>query len=278
MKKLLYILLFIAPRIPCFSQRLIKKTTVIPLDKVKGVPFYKDDEFGFIVDGFEIDEKNNFYFLGGYPTVHFAVFSGNRQLSRRTFNKSVPPSQLLIYKKNIYTFDQDKNNLYVLDISNGSLTKTYPHILNKHINSYKFVDSTIIVELAVDTSFIYEQYNLSGKYIKRASGPYDIPASVMPLRDQTDSFSLIGKWNNNYVFWGIGGKNLSSEEYLLINAEGKTLATKLLPGNNSIFGEDYYESFPTEHRKVRNGNLYVLGLKGNNALITEVPLTSLFGK
>ncbi|HZY36877.1 MAG TPA: hypothetical protein VFE53_09530 [Mucilaginibacter sp.] len=248
------------------------------MDKVKGVPFYKDDEFGIIVDGFEIDEKNNFYFLGGYPTVNFAAFSGNKQLFRRTFNKSVPPSQLFIYKKNIYTFDQDKNNLYVLDISNGSLTKIYPHILNKHVNSYKFVDSTLVVELAVDTSSIYEQYSLSGRYIKRASGRYNMPQSVMPSRNPKDSFVLIGKWNNNYVFSGIEVKDLSVEKYLLMNAEGKILATRIVPRNNSTFGEDYYESFPTEHRKVRNGNLYVLGLKGNNALITEVPLTSLFGK
>ncbi|HZY39190.1 MAG TPA: hypothetical protein VFE53_21185 [Mucilaginibacter sp.] len=261
-----------------FSQSFPKKQTLIPLSNVKGVPFYKDDEFGFIVDGFEIDEKNNFYFLGGDPTVNIAAFSGNKQLFRRTFNKSVPSSQILIYKKHIYTFGEDNNNLYVLDISNGSLTKTYPPILNKHINSYKFVDSTIIVEVPIDTSFIYEQYSLSGKYIKRASGPYDIPASVMPSRNPKDSFSLIGKWNNNYVFSGIEVKDLSVEKYLLVNAEGKILATRIVPGNNSTFGENYYESFPTEHRKVRNGNLYVLGLKGNNALITEVPLASLFGK
>ena len=70
----------------CFAQSFVKKQTLIPLSDVNGVPFKKDPELNdLIINGFEIDSKGNFYFLGGEKTVCLAVFAGNKQLYRKTY-------------------------------------------------------------------------------------------------------------------------------------------------------------------------------------------------
>jgi hypothetical protein len=68
---------------------------------------------------------------------------------------------------------------------------------------------------------------------------------------------------------------LDTQTFFLISKNGEILNKKSMP-NNSIFGAGYAEN-PSEDRKVRNGYLYVLGRKGQFALITKMPLSSLFG-
>jgi hypothetical protein len=45
----------------CIAQKFTTKQTLIPLNNIKGVPFYKDNELNdLVIDGFEIDNKGNF--------------------------------------------------------------------------------------------------------------------------------------------------------------------------------------------------------------------------
>jgi|GEM_PF-6499882 len=279
MKKVILTIFISASISVCFSQTFMKKQIIIPLNNTTGVPFYKDDQtHDFVEDGFDIDSKENFYFLGGDKSTCLAEFSGNKQIYRKTY-KEFSTAALYIYRNNLYTFDNSRNNLFVLKLIDGSLIKRYNHISAKHFNSYKFVDSSLVLEYLAGPDFTYEQFNLNGKYIGKVTGSYNIASNIIPEKGENPQCVFLGKWNDKYVFWDIvNSNNTQFEKFWLVDKLGNILATKILPNNNIIFGEDYYEAFPTEHRKVRNGKLYVLGRRGSSALITEVPLDSFFAK
>jgi len=256
----------------CFAQSFPKKQTLIPLSNANGVPFYKDQELSdLVIDGFEIDNKGDFYFMGGDKTGCLAVFSGTKQVFRKN-NLRLHNSQIYLCKNNLYTFDHVNNDLIILNPSNGTLIKKYGHITNKGINSYTFADSSLILEILKDTTIFHERYNLTGKFIGKAPNEFDLNPKILPEKDA----QLLGMWNDNFVFWDVTGDKLDTETFWLVNKEGKVLATKMLKKTNVIFGIGYAP--PTEDKKVRNGSLFVLGRKGNNALITEVPLSTFFTK
>jgi len=281
MKKLILTSFICSNILFCFSQNFPKKQILIPLSNTNGVPFYKDQELNdFVVDGFEIDNKGNFYFMGGEKTESLAIFSGDKQVFRKTYNKDCPDCLLYIYKDTLYTFNRQNNDLILFNKSNGLLIKKYTHIISKRINSYKFTDNTLVIELLGDSKLTYEQYTLLGKYVKQVPNDCGITQFVIPKRDRNYDLSFLGKWDANYVFWALVDENDSQiQKFLLVNKDGKVLATKSLVNKNNVFGRVYAEN-PDEHRKVRNGNLYVLGhsREGNFALITEVPLQSFFYK
>jgi hypothetical protein len=281
MKKAMFIILFLANGFICISQPLIKKQIVIPLNNKLGVPFYKDDiTHELVVDGFDIDAKGNFYFLGGDKSTCLAVFLGNKPIYRRTF-KWFPTGPIYIYGNDLYTFDNSRtvNNLFVINPTSGTLINKISHISGKHFNSIKFVDSCLILERLGYPNFTYEQFALNGKYLKKADGRYNIDSLIIPEKGTNSKSCLfIGKWQNAYVFSDLTGKNMETQTFWLVDNDGKVRNKRILPNDNKLFGDDFYEAFPTEHLKVRNGNLYVLGRKGNNAVITIVPLDSFFGK
>ena len=62
---------------------------------------------------------------------------------------------------------------------------------------------------------------------------------------------------------------------MLSAKDGKVLTKKSLPNNNGVFGNDF-AGIESEYMKVRNGTLYGLKRRGDNALITEVPLDGFF--
>jgi hypothetical protein len=143
--------------------------------------------------------------------------------------------------------------------------------------SNTFIDSCIILQVpgAVLDSNYYELYSISGRYLKKVKNEYNLNTGIIPEK----SAELLGTWNGNYVFWNLDfdrGDN-QIQKFWLVDKTGKILAKKSFPNKGNAFGGIYAEN-PSEHRKVRNGNLYVLGRSrtGNNALITEVPLQTFF--
>ncbi len=277
MKKLLLFLICFNSVVG-FSQTPIKKQTLIPLDNIKGVPFYKDLEMNDLdIGGFEIDSNGNFYFLGGDKTICLAAFSNNRPIYRKTFSKRRPES-LYINNNSLYTFETGGfgvNNLVELKLSDGVIKNIYTHLISKNIASYTFADSSIVIGIQSADKDEFYQYNLKGKYIKQVVNQYNILSNILPPKIQQSDWELLGKWNDNYIFWNINPESTKNEKICMVNKDGEVLATKLLPAN---FSGDGYVSNPPEDRKVRNGSLFVLGRRGKYALITEVPLASLFGK
>lgn len=263
----------------CFnsvSQSIVKKQTLILLSNVAGVPFKKDPDLNdLIISGFEVDVNGNFYFFGGEKTACFVKYSGKKQLFRTTFN-NFPTGQLYFYSNKIFTFSYFGNNkIRELNSTNGLFLKENKLPLLKHFNSFLFSDSSLVLEFVLDKgNMAYQQYNLSGQYIKQDSNAYNIESMIIPPKEQYTHLQYIGKWDSSFVFWQ-SSTNSHTELLMLVNPYGRVLQKKYLPENFS--GACYAEN-PDEHRKVRNGKLFVLGRKGKFALITEVPLESFFTK
>jgi hypothetical protein len=261
----------------CFSQTFPKKQTLIPLSNVNGVPFYKDPELNDLgIDGFEIDSNGNFYFLGGDKITCLAVFSNNKPKYRKTY-KGFHPTSLYIHDNSLYTFvlgNSGVNDLVNLNLTNGVVKKRYTHLTSKNIAFYTFADSSIVIEtLSIDTALFY-QYNLKGKYISQVLNQYNISSNILPAKIQQSEWELLGKWNDNFIFWNTNPES-KDEKLCMVNKDGKVIANKTLPAK---FSGNGYVSNLSEDRKVRNGSLFVLGRKGKYALITEVPLQTFFYK
>ena len=261
-----------------FSQTFPKKQTLIPLSNVNGVPFYKDSELNDLgINGFEIDANGYFYFFGGNKIPCLVVFNGNKQLFRKTYKELNSGSELHFYKNNFYSFAFDKSGKFIfikINPANGLLSTIANPLVSKKFMSSTFVDSCIVLQVsgsAVDSSH-YELYSISGQYLKKVKNEFNLDPKILPEKEA----QFLGNWNDNYVFWDLVG-DFHIQKFWLVNKEGKILATKSIANDNNLFGRGYAEN-PMEHRKVRNGNLYVLGRSktSNYALITEVPLQTFF--
>lgn len=281
MKKITLTLLAFLSYLFVFAQPFPKKQTLIPLNNVSGVPFMKDPDvpIDLLINGFEIDAKGNFYFFGGkLPCL--AVFSGTKQIYRKTYNELDSGTGLNFYKGNSYNyaFDSKGKQIFIkLNMADGTLHHLNSSLLSKHFNAHTIVDSCIILLVPAENTnaYSFEEYDLSGKFLKRVTNKYGIPAFIFPDKKDNSDWELVGKWNRNFVFWTINTESSKYEKLCMVDKNGKILAIKSLPDNFS--GGGYAEN-PNEDRKVRNGSFFVLGRKGHYAVITEVPLQSLFGR
>jgi len=276
-KSLLLVSLICFNYVLCFSQSFPKKQTLILLSNLSGVPFYKDVSLNDIgVNGFEVDDKGNFYFFGGEKTACLAAFSGDRQLFRKPYRELNGGSELHLYKNNFYSFnfDQKGDPIFIkINMTDGSLSVINNNLAKKKYFQHAVLDTCIILEQHGEgrDSVFYEQYSFNGTFIKRVPNLNNLPFANLPDND----CEFLGKWNDNYVFHDVTGDKLDQDTFWLLNREGKILAKKSISRDNVIFGRGYSEE-PLEDRKVRNGSLYVLGRKGHFALITEVPLQTFF--
>lgn len=280
MKNSILALLIALNTFSCFSQSFPKKQTLIPLSNVNGVPFYKAEEMGDIgINGFEIDDKGNFFFFGGERNGCLACFNGSKQVYRKNYNDLSKGSELHLHKNNMYgfTFDRNGNRVYIkINAANGSIIKLPNQFEPSNSSDKIFIDSCIIFEFsgANDSKNYYEQYTLTGKFIKKTSKITEIRSLFFPQAGNDPIYSFVGEWNDDYVFWGKSDLDAPYQLYL-VDDKGKILAKRIIP--KGLTGKGYFEE-PDEDRKVRNGSFFVLGRKGNYALITEIPLASFFEK
>lgn len=281
MKKLSLTLLICLSCIFCIAQTLVKKQTVIPLNNNNGVPYYTDPELNDMgVNGFDVDSKGNFYFFAGAKNGCLAVFTGISQKYRQCY-ANFPANELYVYKDSLYTFfknDSGVNRLVKLNAENGIPQKNYNHLTSKYIDGYKFADGSLIIGYYDNTEDSlkekFAQYSLTGKFIKRAPGEYNVSAAITPEKGPKAICDYVGTWKGNYVFWSVPQTKMSVEKLYLVDKTGKVLATGILP---RAFSGDGFADNPGEDRKVRNDSFYVLGRKGKFAIITEVPLADFFG-
>lgn len=282
MRKILLILLTCLFATFAFSQSFPKKQILIPLNNVNGVPFYKDQELSdIVVNGFEVDAKGNFYFFGGkLPCL--AVFNGTKQVYRKTYKELGSGTELHFFQDYFYNFafNSKGDQVFVrIRMADGALSIINNPLVLKHFVAHAIIDSYIILQIPAKDSdgFIFEKYDLSGKLIGKAPNEYNIDSRILPEKDA----EFLGMWNGNYVFWNLdfGTGDSQYQIFWVIDKTGKILAKKSLVNRGNIFGRIYAEN-PSEHRKIRNGNLYVLGRSrtSNDALITEVPLQTFFYK
>ena len=92
---------------------------------------------------------------------------------------------------------------------------------------------------------------------------------------KNNSIQFLGKWNNAFLFWS-WEYNKDVYKFWLQDGNGKVIATVNI--EDKMFGNSLYgkSGNPNEHRKLRNGSIFILGREGDNAIITELPLKELF--
>ncbi|MES2377294.1 MAG: hypothetical protein V4553_11975 [Bacteroidota bacterium] len=271
MKNALLTTLLISFNVAASLSQAIKQTH-IPLDNTSGIPFSKQQRDVF-VDGFEIDKFGNYYFLGGNTISTWLVkFNGTKSIYRKKQGVNIG-QKLYIHNDKVYTFNYLRNTLSVSGMD-GEQISTYKKITPQRINSFRFIDSTLIVDNndKVDISLTnYQLYTLTGQKNGITFNAYNIPEDIVKNKDIRNSVYL-GKWNGKYLFWTVDDKRLDFEKYFLVNNKGAIEKTKSL--NSKPFGHGFedYEEF----KKLRNGVIYIFGYKGKGGIITQLSVTEMF--
>jgi hypothetical protein len=249
----------------------IKLQTHIKMDNLNGIP-YSIVEGNINVDGFDVDDNGNYYFLVGNQNSSVIVkFSGEKKIFRKTYSEYIG-GQLYIYDKNIFVFNQiaKRISLYSTD---GSIVNKYDNITSKSVNSYRFVDGNIVIDMIKETdpgSLDYDLYTLFGKRISRISNPYNLPSSVFTGEQAKPGVKFIGKWNGKYIFWEFDENRIEYEKFWLVNEQGTLLKTKYFQSKQFGLGFEYISG------KLRNGNIFVLGHNGKDGIVTELSTAEMF--
>ena len=253
------------------------KQVKIPLNNDNGVPFYKD-ELAYYIDGFDIDKNGNFYFLAGENAI-LACFTGENLKFRKTFTE-FESNQIYLLDDKIYLFDDmfNKNNLFCLDRNNGNIISRNQNILKNSVNSFLFRDTSLIMKIFnnqktidMSTELGIVLFSLTGKFIKQVNNVYNLPSNLNP---KCCNVQFLGQWNDDYVYWDYDLDNRLCK-FILRNKKGEIIVTKNI--DEKVFGVPFYGN-PIEHRKLRNGSIYILGRDKKEVIITELPLKELFNK
>jgi len=254
---------------------------VIPLDNKIGVPFfYHEKLYGYIIEGFEVDNDEHLYFLGGEKSM-IACFDNGNEIFRKEYSEFLP-NELHIYGSQLYVFDYKlaKNNLFQLETEQGQIIDSFPQITVNSVNNYYFVDSTLITKvfnkqerIDMNTETAYIKFNLKGELSGYTDNRYDLLEEQKPKGDE----KFMGYWNNKLVFVKFV-YNENKYEFRLKSLNNETI--KIKSEDLSFFGKPLFglEGYPEEHRKLRNNKIYVLGRKDENAVITILPLEKLFAE
>lgn len=273
-----YISIVVLSLIMAFTTNDDYKQIRIPLGNDNGVPLYKQD-IGYFVGGFDIDERGYYYFLGGDNPI-LACFKGNELVYRKRYDE-FKANQIYILNDKLYIFDYKygKNSLFVLDKADGSIIGSYKNIIKNRVNSFLFMDTSLIMEvfdnkkkIDMSTQMGFAMFDLTGKFIKQVSNRYNLSKVVYPNEFEVNATQFLGAWNNNFVYWDY---DIDNKLYMftLRNKEGKLIGTTNI--DKKFFGKPFYGN-PVEHKRLKNDNIYILSRDGNDAVITVLPLNVLF--
>jgi hypothetical protein len=261
----------------------------IPFDNQIGVPFFDDEGiYGRIIPGFDIDKSGRLYFMGG-DTATLAVVENGKQITRRKYTE-FKPNPMHFFHDKLVVFDNhfNLNNLFHLSTLDGHVLSSFEGITENKVNNFHFQDSLltlvvfdIVTPLGLDSDMAYVQYDLNGMLNQVGSSLYPHLGSIWPEEESMISYEYLGDWKEYFVFWHIpddssGNPDYENYEVMILNSKGETVDRKLVESN--FYGDPLYgaEGNPQEHRKLRNEKIYVLARKGDDAVITVLPLAGLF--
>ena len=251
----------------------------IPLDNSKGVPFRKV-EGTYMLGGFEVDNNNSFYFLGGNMAT-LAVFKAGKLVNIKRY-KEFEAGNLYLDGDKIYSFDylfkatdkKYKNNLVVLNKSDGTLNTIYGHITDGAVNSYRFINHSLILDKSTDSknsAEIYSfKYDFSGKLLTRIENGFDLPIQFFPKSYSDEGVFFLGLWNNCYVY-GVYTES-GKVKFWILDAHGTKKYLKDIDAR--LLGKSFIET-PNEFIKIRNGFIYIAGHEKNNVVITIISIKDL---
>lgn len=234
-------------------------------------------KFEIDISGFEIDSQENMYFLGGTNNTLKQFNKTGTVIFEKSFTEFNTNSIKLI-RNEILIFDnfQNKNNLIHIDTNTGQITRFVNHLTDSRVNSYYFTDSSIVLEIFKkqnsDHGFEYQVFDLLGEYLFSTNNKYNLPSSLFKEENNLKVMSYLGKCGDNYIF-----KNYNFDNnYIrlgLFNNDGKI--EKYIKIYVKIFGH-FFAPAPDDHWKIVNNNLFVLGYKTGNAIITKLNLNEIF--
>jgi len=273
MKFSFFTLLFILFFLPVFSQKYIIGKVTLPLDNKIGVPFSKSHEIDDIyIDGFEVDGKDNFYFLGGENADRFVATNGDKITFRKTFREFAPGAKKLYFDKGeLYTLSRyTPVELFAINPVSGGLRTIPIDLKNNKLNGFKFIDAGLILQVFIGSKYAYQQYDLNGNFVGAVPNEDNRPVFNFPPYAE-----YLGLLNGNFLFWLPNDKVLHADVLVQTDNTGRILVKKALPGE-SVLGEPFAEN-PPEHRKYRKGCLYILAQKGKSVLVTKIDVNSFFG-
>lgn len=257
---------------------------LIGLDNEKGVPYgFDEDIYGYIIEGFDVDEQGKYYFLAGDNPSVLTCFSGNKEIFRKSYVQFMG-NAIHAFKDRLLIFDYkyNANNLYVLAKNDGIILKSYQRIIENAVNNYHFLDSSLVIrafnleqQIILDTELAYLEYDFEGGMIGAAENLYKLPGNINTIAIYKE---FMGYWRDRLVFFEYDAPDLDNLFFIfsLEDKNGKVLGKKIY--NSDIFGESIYglQGYPQEHRKLKNDNIYILAREDRNAVITILPLTKLF--
>lgn len=254
---------------------------VIPFDLNSGVPFFNSDKYGNVIEGFEVDDNENLYFLGGeVGSSTLACYKNENEIFRRSYTE-FRSSPLHSYRDTLTILDihNAESNLFTLNTKDGSIIRNVNSITENRINDHYFQDSLIILnlfnlneEVSIDSRLIPMAYGLNGTLW----GIADSLNTNFSYESWAQDEEYLGTWKGFNVYWSLSGDNYQYYDFILRNPNGDSIKTKSY--SSDVFGQSLYgmSGAPREHRKLNNDKIYILCGKGDNAVITILTLKELF--
>jgi hypothetical protein len=254
----------------------------IPLDRLIGVPFNKDDNGEYYIEGFEIDSNENVYFLAGKAATLACFAKDGKNLYRRFFTNLVPGEMHIVGHK-IYFFEIGPKSLYTLvevDKSNGMIVQQYPKTIAKVLRTYRyqqfdgyqfdeFIDSILHITY-IDSSRIEKPkticFDLKAELIPNCTGYL----ANSPKVDSESQYEQLGRWGNNYVLGRFDDDDNNKYDLSLRDSTYNEIAKSFI--DRRYLGEPMCGEYcmPREHRKIGNGKLYMLNRDKTMAVISPL--------
>lgn len=274
--KYLYVYIIVLASLGCSGKGALYDQYNIPLDNIKGVPFtiVMND---YNIEGFDVDENGDFFFLGGDNTVLVSYSMSGEELCRVNLKK-FKQGPIHIVKNSLYVFDNkyDSNSLFELDKRDGKIVTEHLGLIDNRVNSVYFSDTSFFLEIFnyqntidLDTKVHFLEFDFESNFKSESTDRYGLPEFFKSIYANE---YFIGKWENGYVFWDY---DIDNEQYMYLMRDqfGKTISKNNLDENN--FGKSFYGA-PLEHFRIRGNYLYQLNRAGDNACITVIDLNELF--
>ncbi len=282
MKYLFLSIVFIVMSIQDCIAVYIPKQIRISMNDINGGMFFNENNDDFYINGFAVDSLENFFFCGGKEVHYISCFSKDKkQFSEKLSFLSFGPMFLKDGCLYFYTVNNGDNILkeYAIKSTSISLTRDIEIMSVKKMNSIFFTDTAFIIELLevekisgmVHLKSKYQLFDLSCQYQCDVENLYNLPQSVF----KEDGTQFIGMYQQYYVFYSV--LDSSTCKIFMRNQQGDIVASQNLP--LELLGtmlNSSYTGNPEEHKKISNGNLYILGNKQKDLVITIFPLKDLF--
>lgn len=276
--------------VSCGQSGLNVEKDTIPFAKKNnsGVPLYKGDKYDYLLHGFDVDSKGNYYFLSGSAEYAIlSVYEGEKKISSKHYTE-FHPSRIYITHDSLIVFDyySQKNNLFILNKEEGEIIYTKKKILTNRVNAFAFLDDKIILEVFNDqpnidmnTEIGFVEMNFAGKITASLDHGYGLLGGMKnpPFDVENPEWNspwLLGKWRDYILFFYI---DFETDNRVFILYAPETKSKFSFNVSKDVFEKEFYDPWH-ELMELENGIIYVVGYEDQNIIITKLSLDEMFPK